>query len=114
MSEDLRARIECALGLHPAIRDGQTVPLADAVMEIVQPIADELAENEGVIKALRRQRDQAEAERDRLAARVAELERPEPCADASSGSTGYAGTSDRNPDGTCPDWCPCHRLKEQL
>lgn len=29
MTDDLRARIECALGLHPAIRDGQTVPLAD-------------------------------------------------------------------------------------
>ncbi|MCX4751760.1 hypothetical protein OG455_41645 [Kitasatospora sp. NBC_01287] len=53
MTDDLRARIECALGLHPAIRDGQTVPLADTVMEIVQPIADEC---------------------DQLAARVAELE----------------------------------------
>lgn len=29
MTDDLRARIERALGLHPAIRDGQTVPLAD-------------------------------------------------------------------------------------
>lgn len=41
MTDDLRARIECALGLHPVTRDGQTVPLANAVMEIVQPIADE-------------------------------------------------------------------------
>ena len=54
MTEDLRARIECALGLHPVIRNGQTVPLTNAVMEIVQPIADEC---------------------DQLRARVAELER---------------------------------------
>ncbi|GAB2696563.1 hypothetical protein [Kitasatospora kifunensis] len=53
MTDDLRARIECAIGLHPVIRDGQTVPLADAVLGIVQPIADE---------------------RDQLAVRIAELE----------------------------------------
>lgn len=79
MTDDLRARIECALGLHPAIRNGQTVPLADAVMEIVQPIADELTENEGVIKALRRQRDEAEAEIDRLTATLLQHEACRTC-----------------------------------
>lgn len=33
---------------------------------------------------------------------------------ADNPAVGYADTEDRNPDGTCPDWCPCHRLKEQL
>lgn len=29
------------------------------------------------------------------------------------GRHGYAGESERLPDGSCPDWCPCHRLRAE-
>lgn len=82
MTDDLRARIEAALGLHPAIRNGQTIPLTNAVMEIVQLVAARLAEQENAINwetsclscarildschAETTRAEQAEAERDRL------------------------------------------------
>ena len=76
---DAEHPIQVAVWHYDVVTDvaGPVEALANAVMEIVQPIIDELTENEGVIKALRRQRDKAEAERNqlRLELRDAEAQR---------------------------------------
>ncbi|MFJ6608182.1 hypothetical protein [Streptomyces lydicus] len=73
MTEDLRQRIADAIerdALKPAAEREGIIP---AVLDALKPELDELHENAGVIKVLRRQRDTAEQERNETRAALEQL-----------------------------------------
>jgi hypothetical protein len=89
--------------------EGSPEGLADAVLAVVQPeldrLASELEENTGVMRALRRQRDEAERQRDRFrlawqsarrrARKARGLAEPERCCVCSSAEVGYHNYRDQ-------------------
>lgn len=97
--DELRRQVECAIGLHSLTTDGQTKPLAGAVMEVVRPLVSQLdALVRGQHHALTMARTAIGAADAARSAAVAHLE----------SRTELGELADEDCTGVAATWCPIH------